>query len=217
MKLGDVIKTYRSRNNVSLRQFEEKSGLSRSYISLLERDKVESPTYKSIEKTAAGMGITVDSLLSLLDDEQNISLEDADTVTPPAVRVNVYGKIPAGTPLEAIEDVIDWEEIPSDWCRGGKEYFALQVEGDSMYPVYLEGDIIICQVQPDFEDGQDCVVFINGYDATLKRCYHLPSGIRLLPINPSYPPRSYTAEEGASSDDPKVRILGVVREIRRKM
>lgn len=221
MKIGELIKQYRDRNHVSMRAFEEKSGLSRSYISLLERQKVDSPTYKTIEKVASGIGISVDSLLSMLDEDQNVSLDDADALqVSEAVRINVYGKIPAGTPLEAIEDIIDWEEIPADWCKGGKEYFALQVKGDSMYPVYLEGDIIICQVQPDFEDGQDCVVFVNGYEATLKRCYHIPSGIRLKPVNPSYPPCSYSVSENIESYDTreiKAHVLGVVREIRRKM
>lgn len=139
--------------------------------------------------------------------------------TPTAVRINVFGQIPAGTPLEAIEDIIDWEEIPADWCKGGKEFFALQVKGDSMYPEYLEGDIIICQIQPDFEDGQDCVVFVNGYNATLKRCYHTDHGVQLVPINTAYSPKSYSLAEEAADylvEEEPVRILGVVKEIRRK-
>lgn len=209
---GSNVRFLRRLHNLTQEQLANRLGYkSFTTIQKWETEKAE-PTLSTITEVADVFGVKLEDLVN-----HDFTAGDNSALTPPAVRVNVYGKIPAGTPLEAIEDVIDWEEIPSDWCRGGKEYFALQVEGNSMYPVYLEGDIIICQVQPDFEDGQDCVVFVNGYDATLKRCYHIPSGIRLMPINPSYPPRSYTADEGAGADDPKVRVLGVVREIRRKM
>lgn len=80
MKLGYIIKKYREDNSVSMRLFEQKSGLSRSYISLLERDMVDSPTYKTIGKVAAGMGIPIDQLLSMLDAEQEVSLSIQDEI-----------------------------------------------------------------------------------------------------------------------------------------
>lgn len=80
MKLGYIIKKFREDNSVSMRLFEQKSGLSRSYISLLERDMVDSPTYKTIGKVAAGMGIPIDQLLSMLDTEQEISLSIQDEI-----------------------------------------------------------------------------------------------------------------------------------------
>ena len=78
MKLGYIIKKYREDNSVSMRLFEQRSGLSRSYISLLERNMVDSPTYKTIGKVAAGMGIPIDQLLSMLDAEQEVSLSIQD-------------------------------------------------------------------------------------------------------------------------------------------
>lgn len=51
-------------------------------------------------------------------------------------RIPVLGKIPAGIPIEAIEDVLDYEEIPQSWLTGDKEYFALKIDGRSMYPMY---------------------------------------------------------------------------------
>lgn len=80
MKLGYIIKKYREDNSVSMRLFEQRSGLSRSYISLLERNMVDSPTYKTIGKVAAGMGIPIDQLLSMLDAEQEVSLSIQDEI-----------------------------------------------------------------------------------------------------------------------------------------
>lgn len=80
MKLGNIIKRYREGNSVSMRLFEEKSGLSRSYISLLERGMVASPTYKTIGKVASGMGIPIDQLLSMLDADQEVSLSTQEEI-----------------------------------------------------------------------------------------------------------------------------------------
>lgn len=76
--------------------------------------------------------------------------------------VFVYGTIPAGIPMECIEDIIDTEEISADMLKGGKEYFGLRIKGDSMEPEYLDGDTIILQKQDDCESGDDCVVMVNG-------------------------------------------------------
>lgn len=132
-----------------------------------------------------------------------------------AIRIPVLGSVPAGIPLEAIEDVIDWEEIPADMSAGGHEYFALKVQGDSMWPEYLPGDVVIVRKQPTCESGDDCVVYVNGYDATLKTVRLNPEdqSLTIVPINQQYSPRTFTAEE---IQNLPVSIAGVVVELRRK-
>ena len=130
-------------------------------------------------------------------------------------RVPVLGSVPAGIPIEAIEDIIEWEEIPASMCAGDKEYFALEVKGDSMWPDYLPGDIVIVQRQPCCESGDVCVVYVNGYDATLKQVKVDENGyVSLIPQNPEYPPRTYSPDEVQSLP---VTICGVVVELRRKI
>ena len=126
--------------------------------------------------------------------------------------INVYGLVPAGIPLEAIEDIIDTEDISySDGYSPYEEYMGLRVDGDSMYPDYLPGDTIIIQVTPVCENSEDCVVYVNGYDATLKTVIKNDDGtITLKPINPEYAPRTIDPKEE------EITILGVVKEIRRK-
>lgn len=131
------------------------------------------------------------------------------------VRIPVLGSIPAGIPLEAIEEIIDWEEIPESMCAGGKEYFALEVKGDSMWPDYLPGDVVIVRKTPCFESGDVCVVYVNGYDATLKQVKSQDDGsMTLVPRNQSYPPRTYSKEEVMALP---ISIAGVVVELRRKI
>lgn len=132
-----------------------------------------------------------------------------------SIKIPVIGSIPAGIPIEAIEDIIDWEEIPASMCAGDKDYFALEVKGDSMWPDYLPGDVVIVRKQPCCESGDVCVVYVNGYDATLKQVKLDEDGsISLIPKNQAYPPRTYSLDEVQSLP---VAICGVVVELRRKI
>ena len=106
------------------------------------------------------------------------------------------------------------EEIPEDWTRGGKEFFALQVHGDSMRPRYEDGDVIILRKAETCESGQDCAVRINGDDVTFKRVRRREDGVMLQALNPEY--ESYFFSNRQINELP-VRIIGVVVEMRRKI
>lgn len=121
--------------------------------------------------------------------------------------INVYGSIPAGVPIEAFEDIQGQIEIPAKW-KG--YYIALRVSGDSMYPKFEDGDIVIIKIQPDCESGDICACYVNGYDATLKKVNKNNGHITLQPLNPSYEIKTY-------KHPGEVKILGKVVEIRREL
>lgn len=127
-------------------------------------------------------------------------------------RIPVLGKIPAGIPIELIEDVIDYEDISEEMLKGDREYFGLKVSGDSMTPKYLDGDVLIVQKTNDCESGQDCIVMVNGDDGTFKRVIKNKDGIILQPLNPNYEIKFYSNDE---IEKLPIKILGVVKEIRR--
>ena len=129
-------------------------------------------------------------------------------------RIPVLGRIPAGIPIELIEDILDYEDISEDMLTGDREYFALKVKGNSMEPKYLDGDVLIVLKQNDCESGQDCIVMVNGDDGTFKRVFKSDSGITLQPLNNEYMPIFYSNEDIIKKP---VRILGVVKEIRRSV
>lgn len=181
-----------------------KIGISQNAYSYWENDKVKIDN-ESLIKLSRLFGKTTDYLMGITEHE-DLSV----------VRIPVLGAIPAGIPLEAIEEIIDYEELPKSLLSGGREYFALQVKGDSMYPEFLPGDTVIVRKTPICESGDVCVVYVNGYDATLKRVRlnNDEKSLTLVPVNPSYPPRTYTQEEISTVP---VSIAGVVVELRRKV
>ncbi len=144
-----------------------------------------------------------------------ILLGDKPLAETKSIKIPVLGIIPAGIPIEAVEDILDYEEISEDMARRG-EYFALKVKGDSMHPVINDGDVVIVKQQDDAETGKICVVMINGFDATLKRIKKESNGIWILPENPysEFKPTFFTNKEII---DTPVRILGVAIEIRRSL
>ena len=197
------IKELRAIKNMKQSALASAVDVSPAALSGYETGKYEADldTYKKI---ADIFGVTLDYLLCAEAKPQNI------------FRIPVLGSIPAGIPLEAIEEIIDWEEIPRSMLTGGREYFALQVKGDSMWPDYLPGDVVIVRKQSTCDTGDVAVVYVNGYDATLKqvRKSEVEHTLTLVPKNPSYPPRTFTGEEISSLP---VSIAGVVVELRRKI
>lgn len=127
-------------------------------------------------------------------------------------KIPVYGKVSAGIPLEAVEDIIDFEEIPEHWDNG-YIYFALQVSGDSMEPRMCSGDVVIVRKQSDVDMGDIAVVLVNGQDATIKKIIKSFGGITLQPLNFKYQPVFYSNED---IEKLPVTILGRVVELRAK-
>lgn len=222
MTLGELILNYRNSFNpkMSLRAFAEKCGLSHTYISALEKNidprtgKPIAPTLDTVKFVSKGMDIPIEEILRILDDEQEFKIkEEAPKYGSNPAVVLVYGTIPAGIPMEMIEDIIDTEEIPADMLKGGKQYFGLRVKGNSMFPEYLDGDTIILEKLEDVESGSDAVVMVNGDDGTFKRIFKNENGIILQPLNPEFQPMIYTNEQ---IEKLPIKVIGKVVELRRK-
>ena len=144
-------------------------------------------------------------------------IEKSDLVEEPKKKKNkfvipVMGRVVAGYPIEAVENIIDYEEISEDMARTG-EFFALQVKGDSMLPRFAEGDIVIVKKQEDVDNGDIAIMMVNGDEATIKKIQKHEWGINLIPLNSSYEILSYSNEEIMELP---VRCLGKVVELRAK-
>ena len=186
------------------REFAADLGIPASRVSEWRRKKSTSYN-KRLPQIATVLGTTVEYLLS----------GQKGSVPATAIRIPVLGTIPAGIPLEAIEDILDWEEIPAAWGSGDRQYFGLRVKGDSMYPRYLEGDTVILRKETTCESGDDCAVLVDGDAATLKQVMLRGDGsLELRPSTPVYPPRIYSPAEIESLP---VQIIGVVVDLRRKI
>lgn len=201
MTMGERIKMLREQRGITQSELAEICKVSDKAISTWENGR-NIPRMGAIQRMADYFGIPKSAII--------------ENIAPPvnAIRIPVLGNIPAGIPLSAVEDIEGWEELSPDMLRGGKEYFALAIKGDSMMPEYRDGDVLILRKQDSCETGDDCAVMVNGDDATFKRVRRSKKGITLQPLNPTYDPMFFSNEEIMSLP---VRIIGVVVEIRRKI
>ena len=211
---GEFFRKLRKEKKLSQVQVAELLGVTQAAVSKWEVGSVP-PGVVHSQKLAEILGVTVDELLR---GERTEPVREVQYVPSDCsrrfIRVPVLGRIPAGIPIEAIENVEDWEDFPiSDTVRGC-QYFGLKVRGDSMEPEYRNGDTIILQRQDTCSSGDDCAVMVNGDDATFKRVRLQENGITLQPLNSRYEPRFFSAQE---INTLPVRIMGVVVEIRRKV
>lgn len=128
------------------------------------------------------------------------------------IKIPVLGSVPAGIPITAVEDVLDYEEIPQSWANQG-EFFALKIKGDSMEPRMISGDVVIVKQQSDADSGDVVIALVNGNEATCKKLEKTNNGIMLISTNTKYAPMFFSNEQ--ISELPVV-ILGKVVELRQK-
>lgn len=129
------------------------------------------------------------------------------------ILIKVLGRVAAGIPINAIEDIIDTEEISEELARTG-DFFGLQIHGDSMEPRICDGDVVIVRQQSDANSGDIVIAMVNGDDATCKRLVKYTSSIALVSLNTKYEPMMFTDKE---IETKPVRIIGKVVELRGKL
>lgn len=166
------------------------------------------PRMDKVQRLADYFGVTTGDLL-----EERSYIERNENRGGRGVKIPVLGLVQAGLPVEAVEDILDWEEITPELAATG-EYCAFQIRGNSMEPRMVEGDVIIVRKQDIVDTNDIAVVMVNGDEATVKRVKITSEGITLIPLNPAYPVMFFTPAE--VSELP-VRILGRVVELRGKL
>lgn len=138
--------------------------------------------------------------------------EKSNTTISQGIKIPVLGTVAAGIPISAVEDILDYEEIPQSWENQG-EFFGLRIKGDSMQPKMDDGDVVIVRQQSDANSGDTVIALVNGDDATCKKLQKTENGIMLVSTNPNYLPMFFTNEEIVTKP---VVILGKVVELRSK-
>lgn len=129
------------------------------------------------------------------------SVVEGGRVDPPArsipVDVNatelpVMGRIAAGTPIEAIQEVSHNVAVPGSMLSGAGNHYALEVKGDSMIDAGINnGDIVVIKEQTTADNGDIVVALVEDQEATLKRLRKRGSAIALEAANPAYETRVY--------------------------
>lgn len=202
-KIGQIIKQLRG--NKSLREFAAQCGISHTAL-----DAIECGYNKRTKKPTHPQATTLQSIA----DAAGVPLSYITGEIPlGSVKIPVLGRVAAGIPIEAITDILDYEEIPAEMLKDGSEYFALQIKGDSMEPKISDGDVVIVRKQETCDSGDIAIVSINGDDATCKKIVIHEAGISLVPNNSAFPVMFFTKEQ---ITDTPIRIYGKVVELRAK-
>ena len=196
------IKSTRESLKLTKRELAKRIGVHESSINKYEKGLVDIPLSK-ITELARVLNVTESYLMGW---------EDDDKETPQGLQIPVLGAVPAGIPISAIEDIIDYEEIPQSWSNQG-DFFGLRIKGNSMYPKLENGDVVIVRKQSTADNGDVVIAMVNGDDATCKRYKRMDAGIMLTSDNSEYSPMFYTNEQIQSLP---VTIIGKVVESRKK-
>ncbi len=199
----DRLRNLRKSRNLTQDKLASDLGISKSTISMYENGNRE-PDFETLELIADYFNVSLGSLIS---DRHIPNINPSKGVSIP-----VLGYVRAGIPIEAIENILDYEEISQDMASQG-EYFALSIKGNSMEPKISEGDVVIVRKQSTVENGELAVVLVNGNDATVKKFYMNDNGVTLISTNPSYEPFYFSKDD---VDSLPVQVIGKVVELRAK-
>lgn len=194
-----IIKELRLKKGITQNELAALCGVHQTAVSQWEKGRTL-PDKKTLIRLSDIFGVSLDILMGKQEQSRKKNL------------IPVLGYVRAGTPMEAIENVLGYEEITNEMAVSG-EYFGLSVRGESMMPRICPGDVVIVRKQTYIESGEIAVVLINDLDATVKKIIKKGTSITLVPFNTSYDPLIFSADEIATLP---VRIIGKVVELRGK-
>lgn len=205
IRFSEILKELRKRDDLTQEQLAKNCGISKSAISMYENGN-RTPDFETLEVFADYFNV---NLSYLIGEGQKLK---APQITSDIVTFPVVGSIAAGYDEIAVED---WSgetiDIPVSYLRGHKkeEFFVLSVHGDSMYPIYMDGDKVLVLRQSTLNrSGEIGAVLYEGENATLKKVEYVKgeNWMRLVPINPEFKPKTI---EGAALE--QCLVLGVPR------
>lgn len=215
-ELGNYLKKLRNEKHLSLREVNYITDISYTHLNMIENGKRN--VTPALLRVLADLYCT-DYLdlyekagyIDLIDDEKKSNYR-LDELGNPVVEIPLIGQVKAGYDYLAQEN---WEgtiNVEKSLVGDGSEYFALKVKGDSMAPVFIEGDIVIVKKQNDCENNEIAIVIVNGDEGTIKKIRKSDAGIMLQPLNPAYAPMIYSNKEIKTIP---IKIAGVVKQLKR--
>ena len=191
--------------NMKASELSEKAHIPKSAISQYLSGLYEAKQ-KSIFKLANVLNVSEAWLMGLDVPMESIPIKNIEKI-----KIPVLGTVKAGYDYLAQENIIGYESI--DNVSDPENYYALQVTGNSMEPLFSDGDIAIVHKQDNFDSGNTCIVLVNGEEATVKKVVRMDDGIDLIAMNPYYPVRHFNKNE---MNEIPVKIIGKVVEARKR-
>jgi repressor LexA len=199
--VGQRIFEARKRRKISRKEVADFLQVHETTIKRYEDGNTKKLPTDRLEKIAKYLNTSIEYLMGWEEEQK-----------PQGIKIPVLGTVAAGIPISAVEDILDYEEIPQSWQNQG-EFFGLKIKGDSMKPDINDGDTVIVKQQSTANNGDVVIALVNGDDATCKKFEKLDNGIMLISNNSEYSPMYFSNEEVTTKP---VVIVGRVLELRRK-
>ena len=204
MTTGERIKMLRKEHNLTQEELGAKIGVQKAAIQKYEKGNIKRD---SLIKLAQCLDTSPEYLLGWEDMPNNVEVADTSNY----VNIPIIGRVAAGLSCFAETNITDYEPVNKNDVRGDEPFVFLRVVGDSMYPLFMEGDLVLVRCQSSVDSGSYAVVMIDEEDGVVKKIVYGPDFIELHSINPMYPVRRFENE-----DVTRIRVFGLVREIKRK-
>lgn len=178
MGFYDRIKRLCDDRGIAITEAEMQMGIARAYCYNVQKRGAK-PSAERVAQIADYFGVSKEYIMGI----------DIPTAQQPStgVLIPLVGRVAAGLPITAVENIIGQEEITKKLAATG-DYFALRIKGDSMSPDIHDGDIVVVRQQDDAENGDIVIAIINGSDGVCKEFRVNQAFIDLLPDNKKCPP-----------------------------
>lgn len=209
--LGNRLKALRASDgrtqdeiSMELKKYDIKA--DRGTVARWEND-IQQPTLRPVKALADIYGVSTDYII----DGSGLSGRKYSNKQ----KLPVYARIASGFETGSQREITGWELIYSSKPDEKPEKFGFIITGDSMYPKYADGDVVIAVAETDVPSGKDVIVSIGRDDAVIRRVSVLEDGgIILHPYNDKYPVLSFSQNDIASLP---VVFRGIPVEIRRRI
>lgn len=196
-------------HNISGYKLNKETGVSASTFTNWKKG-TSFPKPEKLQKIADYFNVSISYFYVSDDDTKH---PDPRKNKNTGIKIPVLGYVVAGIPIDAVQEILDYEEITQELANTG-DFFGLSIKGSSMEPRICEGDVVIVRKQSCIDSGDTAVVLVNGDEATVKKVKIQSNGITLIANNNNvYEPHFYSNREIKSLP---IQIIGKVVELRGK-
>lgn len=180
--IGSRLEDARKNLNITLEESAQKIGITKSTMLRWENGEVKNLKLPMLEKLALYYNVSYHWLIGQ-SDKKYVSNDNLIPTTDTNIMFPIVGKVSAGLPILAVENIEGYEVAPSSYVKHGFEYFYLRVQGDSMNIKIPEGSLVLVQKQDALENDEIGVFRIDNDDVTVKKFKKEDNIISLIPIS----------------------------------
>ncbi len=197
------------KSGYSYQELEKITGVSKSSLQRYATGETRKIPIDSIEAIAAATGKDARYLMGWDDpatdqNESNVSAIMVDNI----YMIPLFESVSAGFGAYADSQIVEYIPVYLESKTELKDYIAIRVKGDSMYPKIEDGDIIVVHKQEYIDSGDIGVILIDGDDARVKKIEYGKDYVKLVSLNPEYQDKIFTGSEAEN-----LRIVGKVKKI----